>query len=117
MQILAEVFIQVLFEFGIRSLLEPFRRESSPVLAFFGYAMLGAIVGGISLHLIKEPFIKNHTLRLLNLMITPVLAGLIMAKFGRLKEKKGMDIIRLDKFGYGFIFAFTMTLTRFISLN
>jgi len=113
-EILAEVVLQVLFELGFRSLIEPFKKSSSPFLAFIGYAVLGAIAGGISLLFIKEPLIINHNLRIVNLMITPCLAGLTMSILGRLREKQNLSLIRLDKFVWGFIFAFAMTLLRFL---
>jgi hypothetical protein len=49
-----------------------------------------------------------------NLFVTPVALGLIMVLIGKLREKKGQEKVRLDKFSYGFLFAFGMCFVRFI---
>ena len=37
-----------------------------------------------------------------------------MVLVGRVRQKKGQNLVRLDRFGYAFVFAFAMALVRFI---
>jgi hypothetical protein len=134
MEIIAEILLQIvgwLFQFlgelllqGIaelfaefigHSIKEPFRRPSPihPWLAAIGYAFFGALAGAISLWLLPTLFITSHGLRLFNLFLTPLLAGLLMAWLGAWRQKRQQEIIRLDRFSYGFCFALAMAVVRF----
>jgi hypothetical protein len=113
-QFLAEIFLQILFELGFYSVVDAFDRKPNPVIALIGYLILGALAGGISLLFFKDLMIEDSTLRVVNLIVTPIFVGLTMAALGKLREKKGASVIRLDKFSYGFAFAFAMSLVRFL---
>jgi hypothetical protein len=119
LQFIFELLLQLLGEFccelGLRSLAEVFERRQvrNPWLASVGYFLLGAAVGGISLLIVSSTVIHNSVLRVLNLFLTPILAGLVMAAIGLLRRRKGQYLVRLDRFGYGFVFAFGMALVRF----
>jgi membrane protease YdiL (CAAX protease family) len=79
-------------------------RIIGPILAFAAAIVTvvwGASFRGINLHGI-------------GLLISPLLAGLVMSLIGSLRRRRGMSVIRLDSFGYGFIFAFGMGLIRFL---
>jgi len=39
-----------------------------------------------------------------------------MAMIGKIRGKRGQNLVRLDRFGYAFIFAFLMALVRFIGV-
>jgi hypothetical protein len=114
-EFLMQIFGEIISEIGIRSLTEVFenRKVRNPWLASFGYLLIGAAVGGISLLVVRSTLIHSSTLRVLNLILTPLLAGLVMALIGLLRQRKGQQLVRLDRFGYGFIFAFGMALIRF----
>ncbi len=114
-EILAQAVFEVLGEVGLRSLAEPFRRSkpTNPVLAGFGYLLYGAIAGGLSL-LLPRIFAVPRWLRLLNIAITPVACGFIMAKVGQIRERRGDKPVRLDTFAYGYLFALAMAVVRYI---
>ncbi len=116
-QFFGELVLQIVVEFfaemGFRSLAQVFRKKPSPRLAVAGYTLWGLLAGGISLLIFPNSAIHNPDLRLANLFVTPVLAGGAMMLLGRLRAKKGQDLVRLDRFGYGFLFAFTMALVRY----
>jgi hypothetical protein len=118
LQIFFELFLQLIgevaCEFGLQSLSEIFERKPNPWLAGIGYILLGAAVGALSLLVARSTFIHHSTLRIANLFLTPLLAGLLMAAIGHWRRKRGQDLIRLDRFGYGFLFAFSMALVRFL---
>jgi hypothetical protein len=85
----------------------------NPWFAAFGYIIFGVAAGGLSLWLVPALFISSQWLRIANLILTPVVAGLLMDRLGAWREKKDQETIRLDTFSYGFLFALSMALVRF----
>ena len=117
-QVLAELLLQALFEYlaemGFRSLADTIKRPRSPWLSTIGFVLWGAMAGGISLLIFPASPIHDPQLRLANLFITPLLVGSGMMLLGRLRENRGQRLVRLDRFGYAFVFAFSMALIRFV---
>ena len=120
LQILGEIILQLGSEVAIEGIWHKVRglfRRIHPfhaVLAGLGYACLGAAVGSVSLWLFPEHFIKDQLLRILNLIAAPAIAGLVMSKIGAWRRQREQEPIRLDTFGYGFVFAIAMALVRFV---
>jgi len=116
---LAEILLQVLFEalaeFGVRALGAPFKRASAtpPWVAALGYLVYGAVVGGLSLWIFPLAYLQTNWARITNLAVTPLAAGLAMSLMGAWRRKQGQDLIRLDRFSYGVLFALSMGLVRF----
>lgn len=110
------IVVDLLVELGFRSLGETMtsRHERNPILAGIGYALLGAIAGGISLLIFPEAFVRSERFHGINLLISPVLAGLGMAGLGWLLERSGHRRLRLDSFIFGYIFALPMAFVRFL---
>jgi hypothetical protein len=113
LQFLGEALIQGLLELGFRSLADVFGKRRNPLLSTIGSCLWGAMAGGISLLIVPNAFIDGRHLRLLNLFLTPVAVGVMMALLGRLRARKGAPLVQLDHFGYAFTFAFAMALVRF----
>ncbi|HVK53871.1 MAG TPA: hypothetical protein VM532_02470 [Burkholderiales bacterium] len=120
LQFLGELLIQLvgeaIAELIGHSVTEPFRRPKPvhPWLAAIGYLIFGAIAGALSLWLLPNLFVKAEWLRYGNLILTPMVAGIFMAVVGSWRRKREKEVIRLDSFSYGFCFAFSMALVRFI---
>jgi hypothetical protein len=112
-EIVVQVLVEALVELGLHSLAEPFRKPANPWLAAAGYALFGAAAGGASIWLFPAHFVIGDTLRLLNLAVTPVAAGLFMCAMGAWRAKRGQVVLRIDRFSYGFLFAFSLALIRF----
>ena len=112
LQTVVEIFGEVVGH-GMR---ETFRRPKplDPWLAAIGYLAWGAIAGGLSLWAFRDHFITARWLRIANLIITPIFAGLLMAKLGAWRRRHDQETIRLDSFAYAFCFAFGMAVVRFI---
>ena len=70
-------------------------------------------MGGVSLWVFPKSFIVKPEYRILNLFITPIIAGYAMALIGRRRRKKGQNLIKLDSFSYGALFALSTALVRF----
>jgi hypothetical protein len=120
LQFLGELVLQfvgeLIFELIGRSIAEPFRRARpiSPWFAAMGYALFGAVAGAISLWALPTLFITAHWLRTANLFLTPICAGMLMASVGGWRRRHNQEVIRLDTFAYGFCFALSMAIIRFV---
>lgn len=113
LEIALQAAFELLAELGIRSVREPFRRGPvDPWLAGLGYALFGAVAGGVSLLVFPELFVHSSTARWLNLFLTPLCAGLTMAFIGARLRRRGKATIRIESFFYGFVFAFAMAAVR-----
>ena len=112
-EVLLQIIFEVLFEFGLHGVREPFRKPPNPWLAAVGYAIFGAVAGALSLWIFPKLFIPTHSAQLANLVMTPIAAGAAMAALGAWRRRRDQDIIRLDKFTYGYLFALAMALVRF----
>ncbi len=77
------------------------------------YLIFGAIDGGISLRLLPALFIESGWLRIANLLVTPLLAGLLMEAIGAWRKQREKNVIRLETIAYGFCFAFSIALVRY----
>ncbi len=115
-ELFLQIMAEVACELGAQSLAEVFKRRQvrNPWLASLGYFLLGNIVGAISLVFFDHARLHKPEWRMLNLFLTPVLAGLSMMVVGAIRRRKGQELVRLDRFGYGFLFAFGMALVRFL---
>lgn len=74
-----EGFIQwvaeLMIELGLHWVAASFERGHSPALAAVGYAILGALLGGVSLWLLPKHFTATHGARLTAVVIAPLAAG------------------------------------------
>lgn len=116
-QFFGEIVLQIFFEFfaelGIRSVREPFRKPRNPWFAALGYTIFGALAGGLSLLLFPSLFMDTRSAQIANLILAPVAAGLAMVALGSWRRRHGQEVIRLDRFAYGYLFALAMAAVRF----
>jgi multisubunit Na+/H+ antiporter MnhG subunit len=117
-QFLGELVLQVVFEIlaelGLHSVREVFKRPPNPVIATIGYAIYGAIAGGLSLWWHSGHFTKTTAMRIAVLVLVPLLSGVAMSILGAWRRRRDQSIIRLDRFAYGYVFALAMASVRFI---
>lgn len=117
MEFIFELILQVVFEavaeLGVRAVGAPFQRRPNPWLAAVGYALLGAVAGGLSWLIFPGLFIAPGSARIANLVLTPIAAGAAMAWLGRWRSRRGQEVIHLDRFAYGYLFALAMAFTRY----
>lgn len=117
-EILGEFFLQVaieaLAEMGLHAWADPMRRPVNPWLAALGYVLFGTLLGALSLWFFPVHLIADRTLRYLNLLATPAAVGLAMMALGAWRAQRGQTGVRLDRFTFGFLFAFSMGVTRFV---
>jgi hypothetical protein len=107
-----QLVVEVLVELGLVSLTEPFQRKPNPLLSAIGYGCIGAILGGVSLAVFPNNFVAQ-SLRLANLLLTPIAVGIAMTAVGYWRSSRGDPVLRIDKFFYGYLFALALALVRF----
>jgi len=108
-----QLFGELLIEVGLQAIADAFRRPAGPWLSAFGYAMLGGLVGGATLWVFPSHLVSSQVLRLVNLIASPLLAGLCMAWLGSWRAERGQRVLRIDTFAYGYLFALALALVRF----
>ena len=108
-----QVVSEVLCEFGLQSIAAPFRQKPNPWFAAVGYVFFGAIAGMLSLWLFPKLFFSSHFGRISGLIFTPILAGGAMSAMGAWRRHRDQELISLDRFTYGYLFAIVMALFRF----
>jgi len=113
-EFLLELIIEALFESGAHAVPPRYRKETNPILAAIGYGLFGAIAGGLSLLVFPHLAIRNPTLQLANLSLTPFAVGGSMALIGHWRAAKGQNGVRFDRFAYAFLFALGMSLSRYL---
>ncbi|MEO6743444.1 MAG: hypothetical protein ABIS28_22235 [Caldimonas sp.] len=111
-EFLLQAIGEVLFEIGLHSLAQPFRKRRNPWVAAIGYAFLGAVAGGLSLLVFQGNF-ASQSWRIANLIITPIAVGGIMALVGAVRSSRGQELFRIDRFAYGYLFALSLALIRY----
>jgi hypothetical protein len=111
-QIFGEIFIEVAFQ---KSSAAPWAHKAlNATIAVLMYFGIGFILGWLSILIFPHSFIRSSRLHGISLIITPLLAGLTMSGIGWVRQRQGKQVMRLDTFAYGFIFAFGMALVRFL---
>lgn len=113
-EFLLQALFEVLVELGQHSFADSVRRPRHPLLSTIGFILWGAIFGGLSLLIFPTSPIENPLYRQINLVLTPILVGGLMMLVGKLREGRGQSLVRLDRFGFAFVFAFSMALVRFL---
>lgn len=114
-ELFSELFLEILWSVFSHSLLTPFAThdKDNRIGSFISYAIVGIISGFISIYIFPSSFIKNETIQLINLIPSPIILGILFSWYGRIREKKGLETIALDKFSYGYIFALSMGIVRY----
>jgi hypothetical protein len=108
-----ELVVQLLFEFGARVLLAPFRSVAVSLRAPW-LAIAGAIAGALSLALAPHALFERPWLRVANLLVTPLLAGVAVAALGAFRARRGLVVLPFDRFRGGFAFALAFAGVRFV---
>jgi len=74
---------------------------------------LGLFMGWFSLLFWPQAFVRSESLHGISLVITPVLAGSMMAAIGWVRKQRGKRVVRIENFWMGFALAFGIALVRF----
>ena len=78
-----------------------------------GYAFLGLLLGAASTLFWSRQF-ASPPLAIANLIVTPLVAGLVMRTFGQQRRARGHSTTNLATFAGGLSFALGTALARFM---
>ncbi len=81
-------------------------------LAGAGFALLGIGAGFLSLVCLPHPLVHSSRFHGISLLISPIITGFVMSLVGRTVRSRGRNSLRIESFGYGFIFALGMAVIR-----
>lgn len=84
-----------------------------PPIAAAGYLFLGAVSGWLSLLVIPKAMITHSAGQIVNLIVTPIVGGLVMELWGRFLKKKDKQTLRLNSFVYGFVLSLGIVVVRY----
>ena len=115
LELVIQVFVEGLFEVSTHVLS---KRSVGPklvnrFLAAIIYLGLGGLAGVIITLFFPYRLFRRAPVPGLSLLIIPILAALTMVGVGWLRRQQGMQLVRLDRFAYAYLFAFGMALARF----
>ena len=111
-EFLLQAIVELFVELGIHAG-PKFRKPMNPWWAATGYAIFGAVVGWLSLLIFPSHLVNGEALRILNLVFTPMAAGLLMCAMGMWRARRGDPVLRIDRFAYGYLFALALAVVRF----
>lgn len=119
-EIFGELLVQLLFNaLGLvgEHAIHPYRRAGarSPVASVISHILIGAALGGLSLLFLRHSLVHGEALRVATLFGAPLVAGLLSAGLGMLLKRGGRPIVPLERFGYAYLFAFSIGLVRFLA--
>lgn len=113
-QFLIELLLQLFFEVFADALWRKFPEPARYVIKGILFVGLSALMAWVSTVFVSGPLIAAMELRIIYLAVGPLMIGLAMAWTGRCFEKSQKPRSTLETFGFGWLFAFTFALTRFL---
>lgn len=111
-EFLLQAVVEFLAELGLHALKEPFHRRPSPWLAIPGYAVIGGLLGAVSVLLFPTHFSSPGVARIVVVVLVPFFAGLLMSAIGAWRVRRGQAVLRIDRFLCGYLFALCFALAR-----
>lgn len=128
MEVLIELLFQIFGEFFLGLLVQIFgdlganviaayrkRGTRRPFVSAFGHVFFGALFGGLSLLVFHHSFAHAEWMRWVALLGSPVVAGSVSMAIGTRRRDAGKDWVAFETFSYGFAFAFSFALVRFLA--
>ena len=123
LQLVIEIVGEVVFEFfvalGWESLTDSMRpkRQLPPVMASIGHFLAGLCAGAVSLLVMSQRLSPYSPWPGISLLLAPLGTGLMMHGLGNLWEGRGRSRPVLFSFRAGAVFAFGMSLARFMYIE
>lgn len=120
LEFFGELFLQLIFNaLGLigEHAIQPYRRAGtrSSAASIISHILVGAALGGLSLLFLRHSLVHGETLRVATLFGAPLVAGLLSAGLGVLLKRRGRVNVPLERFGYAYLFAFSIGLVRFLA--
>jgi hypothetical protein len=124
-EFLFEVFGEALLQLTLQALAEAglhiVRRPASAGAAekntwtlVIGYALLGLLIGGLSLLIFPHSLVHTKLARVAVVVVSALTTGASMAAIGAWRRSHGQQAIPLDRFAYGCLLGFSSASVRFL---
>lgn len=116
LELLFEFVLQFVLEFLVEIVSHRYKRGRAglhPVIAVGLYALLGGGLGWVSCLVFPHHLVSFPHAAEVNLIVTPVAVGLALAAVGAWRSRRDMDLVLLDKFVCGYLFALAFAVVRF----
>lgn len=115
-----EVLLQLVFEvleLVFSSGVKKSRQVQMPfLLSIIVYAGFGVLAGFISVLIFPQAFLHGNIARIANLVVTPVLMGVLMGMIAALRSN-GQQGVFLHRFASAYVFAMSLALVRFFAAH
>lgn len=115
MQLVVEIVGELLFGVAYESLAgkrgEP-RPKASPIVAVFGYALLGGLVGAFSVLPFPHRLSHDDAVSIFGVFANALVFGAIMHAYGQRRGRAGKTNTTLATFWGGAAFAFAISAAR-----
>ena len=92
-------------------------KTANKFLALFGYTILGGLFGFLSYLIYPKRIINTGSLSGISLVVSPLIVGLIMKKWGKRRINSKKNITALATFLGGALFAFSYSLVRLLLIT
>lgn len=113
LEFIGQIVTEILCKLGLHAIKEPFRRPPNPFFAAIGYTLFGVLAGLISLLIFPRHMVTLAALRWVNMIVTPLATGAVMALLGAQRARRGQTVLRIDRFWYSYLFALALAIVRF----
>lgn len=112
-ELFLQVVVELLFAAGFRAIANTLKGEAHPAVSVFVYAAFGTVFGLVTVLAFPTSFLHRPELRFANLVVAPLVAGGIMGVIGGYRKKRERFTVRIDSFGFAYVFALTFAAMRF----
>jgi hypothetical protein len=114
-EFLVQVVGEIVFGFFWEGIGHAFRwnRNAHPLLAAFGWMIIGAATGAVSVLIFPDPILQHTRFHGFSLIAAPFATGALMKFFGDQVRARGRETTSLMTFWSGSMFALAFAVVRF----
>ena len=116
-EVALQVVLEALAEAGSHLLGGRTGTQTGRGFLMLGYALLGALVGFLSLLAFPHSLAHSHGARLASLLLAPLVATASTVALGRLWRSRSSAPVTLDRAAYAYLFALALGAVRYVWAN
>jgi len=118
-ELLVELILGGVADLSVRGVRKLYKETRSipRTLVVVQYFLFGAILGVVSVFLLPHQIAPHTRFHGINLLMSPAIVGWIFSLIGLSNRRRGRQTVRIESFGYGFVFAFGIAIVRFFFIQ
>ncbi len=114
-ELLIQSFFELIMGSSVRRLSAPQRAQNTgPVIKAVFYSLLALLAAWLSVKLIPALYIKNSTLQIINLIVSPFIIAAAISLRTKIVKQEEKFLIKLDEFSFAYLFALIFSVTRYL---